>query len=262
MTADAGRLEGSVAIITGAGSGIGRGTARVFSREGARLVLCDISEEGLREVAAELDGEHRLVVGDVAEEGTAEEIVAVALDAFGRVDALVSGVGLMHFKDIDEVTVEEFDRVMAVNVRGMFLVCKHAIPPMIEGGGGAVVLVASGSAFIGQEFDGVSSFVYNTSKAAVRQLATSLGTRYIRDGVRVNAIAPGVTRTHQLSGFRAELGADEEEEMFASAAREMAPIGRYADPEEIGRAIAFLASDDASYVVATTLIADGGVLAR
>lgn len=262
MARDGGRPAGRVVIVTGAASGIGRGTARVFASEGARLVLCDISEKALRRLSAELDVEHRLVVGDIAEESTAAEIVAVALAEFGRIDALVSGVGLMYFKDIDEVTVEEFDRVMAVNVRGMFLICKHVIPRMVEQGGGAVVLVTSGSAFIGQEFDGVSSFVYNTSKAAVRQLAVSLGTRYIRDGVRVNAIAPGVTRTNQLSAFRAELEPEEEETMFAAAARDLAPIGRYADPEEIGRAIAFLASDDASYVVASTLIADGGVLAR
>ncbi|MBS1878298.1 MAG: glucose 1-dehydrogenase [Actinobacteria bacterium] len=262
MAPGAGRLEGRVAIITGAAGGIGRGTARAFAAEGARLVLCDLAEEPLRELAGELDAECRLVVGDVAEEETARAMVAAAQKGFGRLDALVSNVGLMFFKDIDEVTVEEFDRVMAVNVRGMFLACKHAIPPMVAQGSGAVVLVSSGSAFIGQEFDGVSTFVYNTSKAAVRQLATSLGTRYAHEGVRVNAIAPGVTRTGQLGAFRPDLEPEQEEEMFAAAAQQLAPIGRYAEPEEIGRAIAFLASDDASYVVASTLVADGGVLAR
>ena len=160
------------------------------------------------------------------------------------------------------MTVEEFDRVMAVNVRGMFLACKHTIPTMVKQRRGAVVLVSSGSAFIGQEFDGVSSFVYNVSKAAVRQMAVSLGTRYAADGVRVNAIAPGVTRTSQLSGFIAGLEPEQEEAMFGAAAHDLAPIGRYAQPEEIGRAIAFLISDDASYVVASTLVAYGGVLAR
>jgi NAD(P)-dependent dehydrogenase (short-subunit alcohol dehydrogenase family) len=167
----------------------------------------------------------------------------------------------MFFKDITEVSVEEFDRLMAVNVRGMFLACKHAIPAMLRQRAGAIVIVSSGSAFRGQEFNGVSTFAYNLSKAAVRQLAISLATRYAQDGIRVNAIAPGVTRTAQLRHFRPELSADEEEAIFRAAAAGT-PLGRYGDPEEIARAILFLVSPDASFITGATLAVDGGLLAR
>jgi len=255
------RFEGRSAIVTGAGSGIGRATAQVLASEGASVVVNDIDTGRLEETLASLGpGDHRTVVGDIADERTSEALVGAALTAYSRLDVCVGGVGLMHFKDIDEVSVAEFDAVMAVNVRGMFLLCKHAIPPMVKRGAGAVVLVTSTSAFRGQEFDGVSSFVYNTSKAAVRQLATSLATRYGPDGVRVNSVAPGVTRTGQLAAFVDDMSPDQEEETFAGAGSST-PLGRYALPEEVGRAIAFLASDDASYVTGTTLFVDGGMTA-
>ncbi len=139
----------------------------------------------------------------------------------------------MFYKDITEVTVEEFDRLFAVNVRGMFLACKHAIPPMLEQRSGSIVIISSGSAFRGQEFDGVSTFAYNMTKAAVRQLAISLATRYARDGIRVNAVAPGVTRTNQLRHFIPGLTDDHQEAMFKGAAEATTPLGRYGDPQEI-----------------------------
>jgi NAD(P)-dependent dehydrogenase (short-subunit alcohol dehydrogenase family) len=259
------RLAGRVAVVTGAGSGIGQATARVLASEGAQLVVNDIDEGGLEQTIASLDRSadapgHAAVFGDISEEHTAVRLVARAEDAFGGLDIVVGAVGLMFFKDIEDVSVEEFDRVLAVNVRGMFVLCKHAIPALLRRGGGAVALVSSTSAFRGQEFNGVSSFVYNTSKAAVRQLATSLATRYGPDGIRVNAIAPGVTRTNQLASFVGDLPPEQEEEIFAAAGLST-PLRRYAAPEEIGRAIAFLVSDDASYVTGTTLFVDGGMTA-
>jgi meso-butanediol dehydrogenase/(S,S)-butanediol dehydrogenase/diacetyl reductase len=259
------RLDGRVAIVTGAGSGIGQATARVLAAEGAFVVLNDIDEHGLDETLASLHraGDapgHVAVVGDISEEATAARLAAAASKTFGGLDIVVGAVGLMFFKDIEEVSVEEFDRVFAVNVRGMFVLCKYAIPALLDRGGGAVALVTSTSAFRGQEFNGVSSFVYNTSKAAVRQLATSLAIRYGPDGIRVNAIAPGVTRTNQLANFVGDLSRDREEEIFTSAGLST-PLRRYAAPEEIARAIAFLVSDDASYVTGTTLFVDGGMTA-
>lgn len=258
-----GKLDGKVAAITGAGSGIGKATAEVFASEGASLVLCDTRADYLERLLPAIQGNsHQIVVGDIAEERTATEIASAAETTFGTLDILVGNVGLMFFKDITDIAVEEFDRLMAVNVRGMVLACKHAIPLMLRRKSGAIVVVSSGSAFRGQEFDGVSTFAYNMTKAAVRQLAISLATRYAAEGIRVNAVAPGVTRTNQLRHFLPQLSADQEESMFAGAAAATTPLGRYGSPEEIARAILFLAGDDASFVTGTTLAVDGGLLAR
>jgi meso-butanediol dehydrogenase / (S,S)-butanediol dehydrogenase / diacetyl reductase len=257
------KLKGKVSVITGAGSGIGKATALAFATEGARLVLCDNQPDYLDELSSMLsDVEHSIVVGDVANEQTSIEVAKVAHDRFGSLDVMIGGVGMMFYKDITDVTVEEFDRLIAVNVRGMFLACKHAIPAMLDQKSGSIVIVSSGSAFRGQEFGGVSTFAYNLTKAAVRQLATSLATRYARDGIRVNAVAPGVTRTNQLRHFIPALSDGEQETMFRDAAAATTPLGRYGEPDEVARAILFLASDDASFVTGTTLAVDGGVLAR
>jgi meso-butanediol dehydrogenase / (S,S)-butanediol dehydrogenase / diacetyl reductase len=258
-----GRLGGKVAAITGAGSGIGKATATVFAREGAKLVLCDTRADYLEKLVPTLDGgPHQTVIGDISLEPTAVAIAKAAEQNFGALDVLVANVGLMFFKDITEVTVEEFDHLMAVNVRGMVLACKHALPLMLRRKAGSIVIVSSGSAFRGQEFDGVSTFAYNMTKAAVRQLAISLATRYAADGIRVNAIAPGVTRTNQLRHFLPSLSAEQEEAMFKGAAAVTTPMGRYGAPEEIARALLFLASDEASFVAGATLAVDGGLLAR
>jgi meso-butanediol dehydrogenase/(S,S)-butanediol dehydrogenase/diacetyl reductase len=258
-----GRLDGKVAAITGAGSGIGKATATVFAREGAKLALCDTRREYLEALLPGLDGgPHCIVVGDISVERTAADIAQAARQTFGALDILVGNVGLMFFKDITDVTVEEFDRLMAVNVRGMVLACKHAIPEMLKRKAGSIVIVSSGSAFRGQEFDGVSTFAYNMTKAAVRQLAISLATRCAADGIRVNAVAPGVTRTGQLRHFLPNISDEQEEAMFKGAAAATTPLGRYGQPEEIARAILFLACGDASFVTGTTLAVDGGLLAR
>lgn len=257
-----GRLDGKVAAITGAGSGIGRATAIVLAREGAKLVLCDKQRDYLEQLRPLMTGEgHQFVLGDISLEETSAGIARTAQEKFGALDVLIGNVGLMFFKDITEVTVEEFDRLMAVNVRGMFLACKHAIPAMLRQQSGSIVIVSSGSAFRGQEFDGVSTFAYNLTKAAVRQLAISLATRYAKDGIRVNAIAPGVTRTNQLRHFVPNLSDERQEALFQGAAA-ATPLGRYGDPEEIANAILFLASSDASFITGTTLAVDGGLLAR
>jgi meso-butanediol dehydrogenase / (S,S)-butanediol dehydrogenase / diacetyl reductase len=258
-----GKLAGKIAAITGAGSGIGAATAAVFAREGAKLVLCDTRRDYLDQLASSLDGgPHQTIIGDISLEATAVAVARAADQYFGAFDVLVANVGLMFFKDITEVTVEEFDRLMAVNVRGMVLACKHALPLMLRGKAGSIVIVSSGSAFRGQEFDGVSTFAYNMTKAAVRQLAISLATRYAADGIRANAIAPGVTRTNQLRHFLPALSAEQEEAMFKGAATATTPMGRYGTPDEIARAVLFLAGADASFVTGATLAVDGGLLAR
>jgi NAD(P)-dependent dehydrogenase (short-subunit alcohol dehydrogenase family) len=254
------RLEGKVAIITGAGSGIGRATARRFVAEGARVVLNDIDRDSL----TELDGEPLLVVGDVSQEEVAARLARTAREELGRIDVLVNNVGDLFIGEITETSAEDWDRLMATNLRSMFLCCKHVLPAMLAQRGGSIVNLTSISAFIGQEAQegGPSFFAYSVTKAGARQLATALATRYAKDGIRVNAVAPGATRTNQVRHFMPALSEAEEEAIWTNAGAVGTPMGRVAHPDEIAAAITFLASDEASYVTGTTLVADGGYTAR
>jgi NAD(P)-dependent dehydrogenase (short-subunit alcohol dehydrogenase family) len=164
------KLQNKVAIVTGAGSGIGHATARRFAEEGARLVVNDLRGEYLGALMPDLAGEgHVAVEGDVSREATAEELAQTTRERFGRIDVLVNNVGLLFFKDITETTVEEWDRLMAVNLRSQFLCCKHVIPDMQAQRSGSIVNLSSISAFVGQEMGGQSSFAYNVTKAGHRR---------------------------------------------------------------------------------------------
>lgn len=258
-----GRLAGRVAIVTGAGSGIGEATARRLASEGAHVVANDISSDYLELLIPSLPGDgHVPVVGDVSLEATAEALVRAARERHQRLDVLVNNVGNLFFKDITDTTVEEWDRLMAVNLRGTFLCSKHALRVMVQQRSGVIVNLASISAFIGQEMGGQSSFAYNVTKAGVRQLATSLATRYASDGIRVNAICPGPTRTKQVRHFLPDLPAADEDAIWEGAGVEGTPRGRVGRPEEIAAVIAFLASDDAANVTGAAWLVDGGYTAR
>lgn len=257
------RLADKIAIVTGAGSGIGRATALRFALEGARLVVNDLDEAALADTVTELAGEdHCSITADVAEESTAEALVSAARAFWGRLDVIVSNAGLFHRSDLAELTVEEWDRLMAVNVRSMFLIAKHGIPLMLESGGGAIVTLSSISAYIGQEIDGETTVAYNSTKAAVRQLTTSLASRYAAEGIRVNSVAPGPVRTNIMRRFHHGMTESEDEAHWAAIADDATPMGRYAAPGEVASAILFLASDEASFITGATLPVDGGFLAR
>jgi NAD(P)-dependent dehydrogenase (short-subunit alcohol dehydrogenase family) len=257
------RLEGKIAIVTGAGSGIGRATAHRFVREGARVVVNDINNQALGETVGGFGlDQYEVVSGDVADERTAEELARVARDRFGRIDVLVNNAGVPCVVDVTDVTDEIFDRVVGVNLKAMVWCCKHVLPTMLQQGSGSIINLGSISSFTGQESDGTSMALYNLTKAAAVQLAVSLATRYGPQGIRANAVCPGVTKTRILKAGRPTLTDEEDAALWASFAEGSTPLMRPADPSEIAAAIAFLASDEASFVTGTPLIVDGGFLAR
>ena len=252
------RLRDKIAIVTGAGSGIGRAAAMLFAREGALLVLNDIDAESLDKVATQVGKDrNRAVTGDVAKEDTARRLAGEAIAAFGRIDVLVNNAGIHFLKDVTEMSVEEWDRLMDINLKSMFLCCKHVIPHMLQRRKGSIVNLASISSFIGQEVEGASTFAYNITKAGALQLTKSLASRYAAEGIRVNCVCPGNVETNILKRGTAE----EVAEFWRQAAR-LEPMQRNAQPEEIANAILFLASDEASFVTGCPLLVDGGYLSR
>ncbi|WP_018130318.1 SDR family NAD(P)-dependent oxidoreductase [Effusibacillus pohliae] len=253
------RLSDKVAIITGAGSGIGRATAERFAREGARLVLNDLDTARLEEFVASTrePDKHFILGGDISREETADDLARAARERYGRIDILVNNAGIHFLRDITDTTVEDWDHVMDVNLKSMFLCCRAVIPIMLAQKSGSIVNLASISSFIGQEMMGQSTFLYNITKAGALQLTISLATRYAAEGIRVNCVCPGGTRTEQI-----KLGSQTELDGFWRAVGEAHPMGRHGRPEEIANAILFLASDEASFVTGCPLIVDGGYLAR
>lgn len=244
-----GRLEGKVAIVTGAARGIGEATARLMAREGASVVVADINRAEAERVASELEGAVAADV-DVTDEQSVIRMIATAVDAFGGLDVLHNNAtdSAMNAIDTDIVTLDMrvFDRLVAVNLRGQFLGCKHAIPRMLERGGGSIVCTASIDAFVGR---GVRA-AYGASKAGVVLLTKAVAAQYGARGIRCNAVAPGLVRTpgaelHATPGY-----------MEASAVKY--PMPRLAVPEDVANAVVFLASDEAAYVNAATLMVDGG----
>jgi NAD(P)-dependent dehydrogenase (short-subunit alcohol dehydrogenase family) len=252
------RLHDKIAIVTGAASGIGRATALRFAAEGARLILNDIDAPGLAAMLAEVGrDQHRAVLGSVVHEETARRLAEEAVAAFGRIDVLVNNAGIHFVRDITEMTVAEWDRLMDVNLKSMFLCCKHVLPQMLKQKRGAIVNLASISSFIGQEMDGASTFAYNVTKAGALQLTKSLATRYAAEGIRINCVCPGNVETNIIK----RAAAPEVAEFWRQAAR-AEPMGRNAQAEEIANAILFLASDEASFMTGSPVLVDGGYLAR
>lgn len=251
------RLDGKSSVITGAASGIGRATALRFAEEGARLVIADIQEGPLHAFAAELrqgGAEAEAVAGDVSEPDDARRMIQAAVDRFGRLDVLVANAGIIPLNDVLDTTVEEWDRVMAVDGRGMWLTCKYAIEAMLQTGGGAIVCLSSISGVAGQK----RQASYGPAKFVATGLTMHLAVEWADRGIRVNAVAPGTIRTERVARLPEEPGGVE----YLAAIEKMHPMGRIGEPSEVAAAIAFLASDDASFISGAILPVDGGYLAQ
>ena len=238
-----GRLDGKVCVITGAASGIGAESARLFGAEGAKVVGVDLSEDSVGDLA---------LVADVIDEDQVRDMYARAREAFGRIDVLFNNAGINPNDDqsVLDTSLEAWQKVQDVNVRSVFLCCKHGIPHLLESGGGSVINTASFVAVMGAA---VSQISYTASKGAVLSMSREMGIEFARRGVRVNALCPGPVDTPLL------------QELFASdpekAARRLVhlPPGRFGKASEIAQGALFLASDESSYVTAATFMVDGGL---
>jgi NAD(P)-dependent dehydrogenase (short-subunit alcohol dehydrogenase family) len=244
------RLDGKVAVITGAASGIGRASAHRFAAEGAHVVVADLDKDGGSALADEIGG--LFVRADVTDADDVQAMYAAAVERFGGLDVLFNNAGISPPDDdsILETELDAWRRVQEVNLTSVYLCCKYGIPHLLERGGGAVVNTASFVAVMGAATSQIS---YTASKGGVLAMSRELGVQFARQGVRVNALCPGPVNTPLLQ----ELFAKDPER----AARRLVhvPMGRFAEPEEIAAAACFLASDDASFITASTFLVDGGI---
>jgi NAD(P)-dependent dehydrogenase (short-subunit alcohol dehydrogenase family) len=248
------RLQGKVALITGAAHGMGEAEANMFAKEGAKVVVADMLEaEGQQVVAgiAEVGGEALFVRLDVTREEDWQKAVETTEARFGKLDILVNNAGISGSSGVDLLSSEAWDRVMEVNAKGVFLGLKYAIPAMQKTGSGSIVNISSISGFVGQDY---IHMAYNASKGAVRIMTKSAAVQYAKDGIRVNSVHPGVMPPMRTS--RVTANAEQSQRMLAQV-----PMGREGRREEVGYAVLFLASDEASYITGTEVVVDGGYLA-
>jgi len=250
------RLKDKVALITGAGNGIGLETALLFAGEGAAVVAVDLSSKAVNEVADLIQtrgGRSVAVVADVSDSSDCERMVSVAEGEFGGLHVLFNNAGIMMSADGDAVSTEEdvWDKTMAVNAKGVYLGCKYGIPAMLRSGGGSVINTAS---FVAKVGAATPQLAYTASKGAVLALTRELAVVHAREGIRVNALCPGPLRTELLMSFL-----DTEEKRQRRLVH--VPMGRFGEAREMAEAALYLASDESSYVTGTEFYVDGGLTA-
>ena len=252
-----GALNGKVALITGGASGIGRATAVLFAREGASVAVVDVNEpEGQAVVQMIIDegGQAIFVRGDVSRAADCQLATRQTVEQLGKLDILFNNAGIIRRASVVETSEEEWDRVMATNVKSVFLLSKYAIPIMAEAGGGVIINTASGWGLVG----GRDAAAYCASKGAVVLLTKAMALDHGAQNIRVNCICPGDTDTPMLRNEARQLGKPEEQFLSESAQRPLQRVGR---PEEIAQAVLYLASDASSFVTGIALVVDGGGLA-
>ena len=252
----AGLTEGKVALVTGAGSGIGRATALVFAREGAKVVVSDIVVEGGQETVQQIEaagGEAIFVKADVSQAADVEALITQTVETYGRLDCAFNNAGIEGgMKLTIDCTKEEFDRTIAVNLTGVWLCMKYEIQQMLSQGSGAIVNTASAAGLVG--FPSLPDYV--ASKHGVVGLTKTAALEYAKSGIRVNAVCPGVIQTPMVErGAQLSPGFDE-------LAVSMEPVGRFGQPAEVGEAVVWLCSDAASFVTGHPMAVDGGLVAQ
>ena len=254
------RLQDKVALITGAGSGIGRASAVLFAREGARVVAADANEDAAEEVADAITsarGEATHTTGDVSVSADAGRMVRDTVSAYGRIDVLMSSAGISDRAVPPAVPHDEaWDRVMGVNLKGTYLMAWYSVPEMLHTGGGSIINVSSIMGLVGSEYTGKDGFsAYVPSKGGVLQFTKNLAVAHAKNNIRVNCICPGYIETPLT-----EMLKDNQELFEKIEARH--PMGRFGQPEEIAQAALFLASDESSFVTGAPLAVDGGYTAQ
>jgi len=255
-----GRVQGKVAIVTGARRGIGKATAELLAREGARVIITDRKEEGAQEVVdgiKKVGGDAVFVLQDVAKEEDWQRVMGETSKRCGRLDILVNNAGVGAGKNIEELTLEDWRWVMSVNLDGVFLGTKYAIEAMKPGGGGSIVNIASIEGIVGDR----RLAAYDASKGGVRLLTKSAALHCARAGykIRVNSVCPGFLDTKMVTGF---LGAQKDPESARRELEQLHPVGHLGEPIDAAYAVLYLASDEATFATGTELVVDGGYTAR
>lgn len=235
------RFDGKVLLATGAGSGIGAAVARAYAAEGGRVAIADLTEERAGQVAVELEGAIAIAC-DVADEAAVQDAVGATLRALGRIDGVFNSAGYVTLAPIDELTLEEWNKMLAVHLTGTFLVCRAVLPALRTGGGGAIVNVASTAGLRARP----NLSAYAAAKGGVIAFSRQLALEVAADGIRVNVVAPGSVRTPLTAP------------VYGAHARPASILGRLAEPEEIAATACFLLADDSSFYTGSVLVPDGG----
>ena len=250
-----GRLDGKACVVTGAGSGIGRATAQKLAAEGGRVVCVDIAGDAVEATAAEIGESAVAVTADVSSRADCDAFVARCVEAFGAIDVLVNNAGVNLPGVFHEVPDETIERTLGVNVRGPMYACQAAIPHMLERGGGSIVNVSSVNGVVAEPY----LAVYATSKGAIVMLSRGIALDYAKQGIRCNVVCPGWVDTPINYAHADMLGGLQQ---VYDTIDSFQPIGRPGEPSEIANVIAFLASDEASFMTGSVVLADGGMTAQ